>query len=64
MPDFEDIIAFENGELDNDEIICMIQNGLNEGWVWELQGSYGRIAEHLINAGLCNVLEVAVCQKF
>jgi hypothetical protein len=53
LPDVTTLIAFENGELAEEEIIEFIQDGINRGWVWKLQGSYGRTANSLIQAGLC-----------
>lgn len=48
------IIAFEQGELGDDEIVELFQNLIDTGLVWKLQGSYGRTAHSLIEAGLCN----------
>ena len=53
MPSIDDIIAFENGEMDEDQVVDFIQDGINRGWVWQLQGFYGRTAVSLIEAGLC-----------
>lgn len=53
MPNIDTLIAFENGELTNDEVIDFIQDGIDKGWVWKLQGFYGRTARDLIEAGYC-----------
>ncbi len=45
------LIAFENGELDNDETIELFQDLVEDGTVWQLQGYYGRMAMSLIEAG-------------
>ena len=54
MPNIDTLIAFENGDLDQDQVIDFIQDGIDKGWVWKLQGSYGRAAQSLIDAGLCH----------
>ena len=46
------ILAYENGELDEDEIIGLFQELVDNGVVWGLQGSYGRLAQQMIEAGL------------
>lgn len=51
--DFTDrIIAYENGELDEDEVVELFQGLVDTGLAWQLQGSYGRAAHALIEAGL------------
>jgi len=51
MLDF--IMAYEDGSLDEDEIIVGFQKLIDNGMAWTLQGSYGRMAVSLIEAGLC-----------
>lgn len=53
------IIDYENGELDDDDIIAMFQEMINDGSCWSLQGHYGRTAMALIKAGYCKGGEVA-----
>lgn len=50
-----DIIAFETGELDDDGVIDLFQRLIDSGMAWRLQGSYGRMAAQLIEAGVCTV---------
>lgn len=54
MPNIDQLIAFENGELDDDQVIAFIQDGIDKGWVWKLQGFYGRTARALIDTGYCH----------
>lgn len=49
----EKIIAYESGELNEEEIIELFQYLIDTGKAWTLQGSYGRMAMHLINLGVC-----------
>jgi hypothetical protein len=46
------IIAYESGELSEDEIIDLFQHLVDNGHAWSLQGSYGRMAKRLIDQGL------------
>lgn len=55
MQQFEKIMAYENGELDECETIELFQELINSGLVWQLQGSYGRTAKALIDAGHCEL---------
>lgn len=53
MPDIDDIIAYENGEMDDDQKVEFFQGMIDTGVVWQLQGSYGRTAAYLIDTGFC-----------
>jgi hypothetical protein len=48
------IMAYENGELNESEIVEGFQDGINSGLVWKLQGHYGRMAARLIEQGYCH----------
>ena len=50
------IIQFESGDLSQEGIIELFQNLINSGLAWRLQGSYGRMADKLIEAGYCTNL--------
>ena len=45
------IMAFEHGELTNEEVYTLFQFLLDSGMIHSLQGSYQRMAEDLILAG-------------
>ena len=49
------IMAFEQGELDNEEFFALFQFLLDSGMIYSLQGSYQRMAEELILAGKVEV---------
>jgi hypothetical protein len=53
MSQLNKIIAYEQGELDEEGIIDMFQELISSGLAWKLQGSYGRTAKALIDAGYC-----------
>ncbi len=58
-----DIIAFENGELEEEEVIQLFQGLVDTGLAWQLQGSYGRTAMDLINAGLVHPVGRTRCES-
>ncbi len=53
MDQIDKIMAFEQGELDEEGILELFQELIDSGLSWQLQGSYGRIARNLIEAGYC-----------
>jgi hypothetical protein len=48
----DQIIAYEQGELDEDAVLDFFQDLVRTGLAWRLQGHYGRTAHRLIAAGL------------
>ena len=46
------IIAYEQGDLDDEGSIELFQHLVNNGHAWTLQGTYGRTAAAFIEAGL------------
>lgn len=52
MVDVGKIIAYETGEMDEEEMVEFFQGLVNTGLAWSLQGHYGRTAATLIEAGL------------
>jgi hypothetical protein len=48
------IIAYESGQLEDDRIVEGFQHMIDDGTVWQFQGSYGRMATALIEAGYCH----------
>lgn len=48
------IMAYEQGDLDEEQTIELFQDLVNSGLAWQLQGSYGRTAKALLDAGLIN----------
>jgi hypothetical protein len=53
MDQVDKIIAFEQGDLDEEGTIQLFQELIDSGLAWQLQGSYGRMARNLIEAGYC-----------
>jgi len=48
-----EILAFEEGECDGERVVALFQHLIDTGAAWTLQGSYGRMATRLIEAGHC-----------
>jgi hypothetical protein len=46
-------MAYEGGDMDQDEIIELFQELIDSDEAWLLQGHYGRTAMVLIEAGHC-----------
>lgn len=54
MSYIDDIIAYEQGDLDEEQTVTLFQELIDSGTAWTLQGHYGRTATALIDAGLCH----------
>lgn len=57
MDKFDEVsffLAYEDGELSDEDIIEGFQHIISNGLVWSLQGSYGQTAAALIDAGICH----------
>lgn len=58
---FNELMAYEDGELDTTEIVELFSKLVRSGMAWQLQGMYGRQAMSLINRGYLdkegNILE-------
>ena len=52
MNQLDRIIAYEQGELEEDDVVALFQELVDSGLAWSLQGHYGRTASNLIRAGL------------
>ena len=46
------IVAFEQGELEDSEVYALFQFLLDSGMIYSLQGSFQRMAEDLLLAGV------------
>lgn len=48
------LLDYEDGILGPDETAQLFQELIDSGWVWQLQGHYGRTARDLIASGVCH----------
>lgn len=51
----EKIMDYESGNMTDEETVEFFQELIDTGMVYKLQGTYGRTAEMLINAGHCHI---------
>jgi len=48
----QQLIAYEEGEMTEEQVIAFFQDLVTSGEVWHLQGHYGRTAAELIKQGV------------
>jgi hypothetical protein len=48
----DELMDYESGKLDEDEVVDLFQRLVDNGMAWQLQGSYGRMAQKPIQEGL------------
>ena len=51
------MIDYESGNLSEEDTYTLFQRLVNNGMAWTLQGSYGRVAQCLIEQGLVSEAE-------
>lgn len=51
MTTIDKLMAFENDQLEHEEVLELFQELVDSGMAWKLQGFYGRTAKHLIEIG-------------
>lgn len=57
MNQLDQMIAWEQGDLDEEGTIALFQSLVDSGLAWQLQGAYGRQAMALIEDGyICHKL--------
>jgi len=50
---FEYMMQFEDGTIASPDGVKLFQHLIDTGLAWTLQGTYGRTAKQLIDAGIC-----------
>ena len=54
MDQLDKMMAWEDGSLNEEDTIALFQELIDSGLAWRLQGCYGRMAQALIDNGLCH----------
>ena len=55
MVNVNDIVDYENGDMDWDRLVDFFQGLVDTGDAWTLQGHYGRMAQSLIDDGYVEI---------
>ena len=53
----DQLIAYEEGQMTEDEEIALFQHLIDTGMCWHMEGYYHRVGASLIEAGLIKPLE-------
>ncbi len=51
----QNIVKYENGNLNQEEVVALFQTLIDSGYILSLQGTYHRTAKELIAEGLVQV---------
>lgn len=51
--DIDAMMAWEQGELSDEDTVTLFQRLIDSGLAWQLQGCYGRQAMRMLEAGVC-----------
>jgi hypothetical protein len=54
QPTVDEIMDYESGQMDQEQVVSFFQRLIDSGLAWSLQGHYGRTAEVLIEHGHCH----------
>jgi hypothetical protein len=54
-PTIDEILMYESGVMDREEMIEFFSRLVASGLAWQLQGSYGRAASDLIRIGVLDI---------
>ena len=54
MSQLDKMIAWEQGDLNDEDTVSLFQELIDSGMAWQLQGCYGRQAKALIENGFCH----------
>jgi hypothetical protein len=58
----DQIISYENGDMQEGEALQLFSTLIKTGQAWSLQGHYGRTARHLIDAGFISESGKIICE--
>ena len=63
MVNMNDIVDYENGDMDWDRLVDFFQGLVDTGMAWTLQGHYGRMAQSLIDEGYVEKKTWLLCEN-
>ena len=63
MVNMNDIVDYENGDMDWDRLVDFFQGLVDTSMAWTLQGHYGRMAQSLIDEGYVEKKTWLLCEN-